>query len=136
MDSDMLQKSTQPDNFKVFIQENLDHKVSHEPASEIHDKILFMINNISASNMDVKAKEFTDVRKEQYYPWFAQYMVIKRASIEPNFHELYLKFLEKVNSRMLNKEIVKATCENCKVPSQNFFVTPGCHRHHTLYNLP
>ncbi|XP_058113899.1 uncharacterized protein LOC131256857 isoform X1 [Magnolia sinica] len=84
-----------------------------EPASEIQDKILFMINNISASNMDVKAKEFTDVLKEQYYPWFAQYMVMKRASIEPNFHELYLKFLEKVNSRMLNKKIVKATYENC-----------------------
>ncbi|XP_058113900.1 uncharacterized protein LOC131256857 isoform X2 [Magnolia sinica] len=49
-----------------------------EPASEIQDKILFMINNISASNMDVKAKEFTDVLKEQYYPWFAQYMVMKR----------------------------------------------------------
>ncbi|XP_058113896.1 uncharacterized protein LOC131256855 isoform X2 [Magnolia sinica] len=85
-----------------------------EPASEIQDKILFMINNISASNMDVKAKEFTDVLKEQYYPWFAQYMVMKRASIEPNFHELYLKFLGKVNSRMLNKKIVKATYENCK----------------------
>ncbi|XP_058113902.1 general negative regulator of transcription subunit 1-like isoform X1 [Magnolia sinica] len=49
-----------------------------EPASEIQDKILFMINNISTSNMDVKAKEFTDVLKEQYYPWFAQYMVMKR----------------------------------------------------------
>ncbi|XP_058113903.1 uncharacterized protein LOC131256858 isoform X2 [Magnolia sinica] len=73
-----------------------------EPASEIQDKILFMINNISTSNMDVKAKEFTD------------YMVMKRAGIKPNFHELYLKFLEKVNSRMLNKEIVKATYENCK----------------------
>ncbi|XP_058113904.1 uncharacterized protein LOC131256859 [Magnolia sinica] len=108
MDSDMLQKSTQPDNLKVFIQENLDQKVSHEPASEIQDKILFMINNISASNMDVKAKEFTD------------YMVMKRASIEPNFHELYLKFLEKVNSRMLNKKIVKATNENCKVDSAIF----------------
>ncbi|XP_058068204.1 uncharacterized protein LOC131217309 [Magnolia sinica] len=85
-----------------------------ELALEIQDKILFMINNISASNLDVKAKEFTDVQKEQYYPWFAQYMVMKRASIEPNFHELYLKFLEKVNSRLLNKEIVKATYENCK----------------------
>ncbi|XP_058100127.1 uncharacterized protein LOC131244646 [Magnolia sinica] len=49
-----------------------------EPASVIQDKILFMINNISASNMDVKAKEFSDVLKKQYYPWFAQYMVMKR----------------------------------------------------------
>lgn len=38
-----------------------------------------------------------------------------RASIEPNFHDLYLKFLDKINSKALNKEIVQATYENCKV---------------------
>lgn len=48
------------------------------PASEIQDKILFMINNISTANIEAKAKEFTEILKEQYYPWFAQYMVIKR----------------------------------------------------------
>lgn len=48
------------------------------PSSEIQDKILFMINNISLSNMDMKAKEFSEVLKEQYYPWFAQYMVMRR----------------------------------------------------------
>ncbi|KAL5672182.1 hypothetical protein ACJX0J_016488, partial [Zea mays] len=36
------------------------------------------------------------------------------ASIEPNFHDLYLKFFDKVNSKSLNKEILKATYENCK----------------------
>lgn len=44
-----------------------------------------------------------------------------RASIEPNFHDLYLKFLDKVNSKALNKEIVKATYENCKVFLCHFF---------------
>lgn len=48
------------------------------PSSETQDKILFMINNISLSNMDTKAKEFSEVLKEHYYPWFAQYMVMKR----------------------------------------------------------
>ncbi|KAI8558973.1 hypothetical protein RHMOL_Rhmol04G0138000 [Rhododendron molle] len=38
-----------------------------------------------------------------------------RASIEPNFHDMYLKFIDKVNSKPLNKEIVQATYENCKV---------------------
>ena len=102
-----------------------------------------MINNISISNMEAKAKEFNEVLQEHYYPWFAQYMVMKRqtlmvqlyfllfqcnkhvqfqdcarlrrASIEPNFHDLYLKFFDKVNSKSLNKEIMKATYENCKV---------------------
>jgi CCR4-NOT transcription complex subunit 1 len=48
------------------------------PASEIQDKISFIINNISVANIEAKAKEFTEVFKEQYYPWFAQYMVMKR----------------------------------------------------------
>uniref|UniRef100_R7W1Y5 CCR4-NOT transcription complex subunit 1 n=1 Tax=Aegilops tauschii TaxID=37682 RepID=R7W1Y5_AEGTA len=85
------------------------------PPSEVQDKILFMINNISTSNMEAKAKEFNEVLQEQYYPWFAQYMVMKRASIEPNFHDLYLKFFDKLNSRSLSKEMLKATYENCKV---------------------
>lgn len=51
------------------------------PSSETQDKILFMINNISTSNMDAKAKEFGEILKEQYYPWFAQYMVMKRWKI-------------------------------------------------------
>lgn len=37
-----------------------------------------MINNMSTSNVDVKAKEFTEILSELYYPWFAQYMVMKR----------------------------------------------------------
>ncbi|KAL6569340.1 hypothetical protein OROMI_013854 [Orobanche minor] len=85
------------------------------PASEIQDKISFIINNLDAANIEDKAKEFTEILNEQYYSWFAQYMVMKRASIEKNFHDMYLKFLDKVNLKPLNKEIVQATYENCKV---------------------
>lgn len=48
------------------------------PASEVQDKISFIINNISASNIETKAKELTEILKEKYYPWFAEYMVMKR----------------------------------------------------------
>jgi CCR4-NOT transcription complex subunit 1 len=48
------------------------------PASESQDKISFIINNISAANIETKAKEIIEILKEQYYPWFAQYMVMKR----------------------------------------------------------
>lgn len=49
------------------------------PSSEIHDKILFIINNISMTNIDTKAKEINDVLNDLYYPWFAQHMVMKRS---------------------------------------------------------
>ncbi|XP_020592534.1 CCR4-NOT transcription complex subunit 1 isoform X2 [Phalaenopsis equestris] len=105
------------------------------PASEVQDKILFIVNNISTANMEAKAKEFTEVLKEQYYPWFAQYMVMKRASIEPNFHDLYLKFLDKVNSKTLNKEIVKATYENCKVLLRSDLIKSSSEERSLLKNL-
>ncbi|XP_027908150.1 CCR4-NOT transcription complex subunit 1 isoform X1 [Vigna unguiculata] len=105
------------------------------PGSEVQDKILFIINNVSSTNIEAKAKEFTEILKEQYYPWFAQYMVMKRASIEPNFHDLYLKFLDKVNSKALNKEIVQATYENCKVLLGSELIKSSSEERSLLKNL-
>ena len=51
----------------------------------MQDKISFMINNISLANYEAKAKEITEILKEQFYPWFAQYMVMKRFEIALNF---------------------------------------------------
>ncbi|XP_051196211.1 uncharacterized protein [Lolium perenne] len=105
------------------------------PPSEVQDKIFFMINNISISNLEAKAKEFNEVFQEQYYPWFAQYMVMKRASIEPNFHDLYLKFFDKVNSKLLNREMVKATYENCKALLQSDLIKSSSEERSLLKNL-
>ncbi|XP_071698546.1 uncharacterized protein [Rutidosis leptorrhynchoides] len=105
------------------------------PPSETQDKISFIINNLSAANIEAKAKEFTEVLKEQYYPWFAQYMVMKRASIEPNFHDLYLKFLEKANSKTLTREIVQATYENCKVLLGSDLIKSSSEERSLLKNL-
>ncbi|KAK2981457.1 hypothetical protein RJ640_017479, partial [Escallonia rubra] len=105
------------------------------PASEIQDKISFIINNLSSANVESKAKEFTEFFTDQYFAWFAQYMVMKRASIEPNFHDLYLKFLDKVNSKPLNKEIVQATYENCKVLLGSELIKSSSEERSLLKNL-
>ncbi|KAH9287615.1 hypothetical protein KI387_031732 [Taxus chinensis] len=105
------------------------------PGSEVQDKIAFMINNISTTNLEAKSKEFSEILKDQYYPWFAQYMVMKRASIEPNFHDLYLKFLDKINSKALHKEIIKATYENCKVLLKSELIKSSSEERSLLKNL-
>ncbi|KAL0554878.1 hypothetical protein IC582_008808 [Cucumis melo] len=94
-----------------------------------------MINYISLANLEAKAKEFTEISKEQFYPWFAHYMVMKRASIEPDFHDLYLKFLDRVNSKALSKEIVQATYENCKVLLGSDLIKSSSEEHSLLKNL-
>lgn len=48
------------------------------PPSDVQDKISFIINNISTANIESKGKEFAEILPQQYYPWFAQYMVMKR----------------------------------------------------------
>nr|GMC82829.1 CCR4-NOT transcription complex subunit 1 isoform X1 [Ipomoea batatas] len=105
------------------------------PASEVQDKVSFIINNLAIQNVDTKAKEFAEILKEQYYPWFAQYMVMKRASIEQNFHDLYLKFLDKVNSKALYKEVVQATYENCKVLLGSELIKSSSEERSLLKNL-
>uniref|UniRef100_A0A7I4E1I6 CCR4-Not complex component Not1 C-terminal domain-containing protein n=1 Tax=Physcomitrium patens TaxID=3218 RepID=A0A7I4E1I6_PHYPA len=84
------------------------------PSSEIQDKVAFIINNISWTNLEAKAEECAEIL-EEYYPWFAQYVVMKRASIEPNNHDTYIKFLDKMDSKELHKEVLRTTYENCKV---------------------
>ncbi|KAM7508804.1 hypothetical protein LguiA_019257 [Lonicera macranthoides] len=106
--------------------------IQKAPAPEIQDKIMFIMNNLSATNVEAKSKELAEFLKEQYYPWFAQYLVMKRApvvprpslslrdstdsaSIEHNHHDMYLKFLDKINLKPLYREVIQATYENCKV---------------------
>ncbi|KAI3796684.1 hypothetical protein L1987_39363 [Smallanthus sonchifolius] len=105
------------------------------PPSEIQDKILFIVNNLSDTNIEAKTKEFTAILEERYYPWFAQYLVMKRAGVELNFHNIYINFLEQTRSKQLNKEIVKASYENCKVLLRSDLLKSSVEERKLLKNL-
>ena len=59
--------------------------------------------------------EFRGLAEEQYYEWVAQYLVMKRASIEPNFHNLYMSFLNSLGSSVLRKSVLIETFRNIRV---------------------
>lgn len=82
------------------------------PNEQVRDRILFIVNNISTLNLEAKANDLVKVLQEAYYPWMAQYLVIKRASIEPNFHTLYLAFLEVLQLHRLDEQILRQTLGN------------------------
>ncbi|KAG9303880.1 hypothetical protein G9A89_005790 [Geosiphon pyriformis] len=91
-------------------------KVDYEvPGEAIQDKILFIVNNVAQSNLDTKVAEMKDILKESHYRWFANYLVVKRASIEPNYHQLYLQFLEALESQLLVRHVLHETFVNIKV---------------------
>jgi len=63
---------------------------------QVQDKIGFLINNLSNSNLGQKASDVKEVLTEQYWPWFCNYMVVKRAAQEQNFHLLYATLLQEL----------------------------------------
>ena len=87
------------------------------PSEAIQDKVAFIINNLSQMNLTQKTDEFKDVigKDNVYYDWIAQYFVMKRASIEPNFHSLYANFIEMLKMSELSKIVTKETYRNIKV---------------------
>ena len=85
------------------------------PSEIIQDKIGFIFNNLSLSNMQAKGDELKDTVKEDFWDWIAHYLVVKRVSIEPNFHVLYSQFIETLKKDTLNQGVLSETYRNIKV---------------------
>ena len=64
---------------------------------------------------------FKDKLPAEFTPWLAQYLVMKRASIEPNFHTLYSNFLEVVKREGFYGEVLKETFGSIKVSTMGNF---------------
>lgn len=91
-----------------------------EPPENVQEKIAFIFNNLSQSNMTQKVEELKETVKEEFMPWVSQYLVMKRVSIEPNFHSLYSNFLDTLKNPEFNKMVLNETYRNIKVSSASF----------------
>ncbi|KAJ1537025.1 hypothetical protein HK096_005081 [Nowakowskiella sp. JEL0078] len=85
------------------------------PAEAIQDRIFFIVNNITEDNLDKKVPEMKEMLKDEHLRWFSHYLVVKRATIEPNYHGVYLKFLENFQNSVLDRLILHETYANIKV---------------------
>ncbi|CAG5118083.1 unnamed protein product, partial [Candidula unifasciata] len=85
------------------------------PPDSIQDKVFFIFNNLSLANMNQKAEELKEVTGNEYISWVAQYLVMKRASIEPNFHTLYSNFVDVLGIESLTNKVIAETFRNIKV---------------------
>merc|ERR1719309_918919 len=89
------------------------------PTETEQDKISFIFNNLSLMNLNQKCDDMKEVLKidenTAHSKWLAQYLVMKRASIEPNFHTLYSSFLEVMKSETLYDKVVKETYKNIAI---------------------
>jgi len=84
------------------------------PDADTVDKVHFVVNNLSTQNMTEKAAEVKARISKDQYGWFAVYLVVKRASIEPNFHALYSLLLDAIGDEDLFRGVLDATYANIK----------------------
>ncbi|XP_046333509.2 CCR4-NOT transcription complex subunit 1-like isoform X5 [Haliotis rufescens] len=85
------------------------------PPESLQDKVFFIFNNLSLANMQPKGEELKEQVGEEYMPWCSQYLVMKRASIEPNFHTLYSSFIDVLQIPNMTQTVIKETFRNIKV---------------------
>lgn len=79
------------------------------PSDAVRDKILFVLNNMSASNLEAKIIDLRKLLNAPIYAWFANYLVVKRAIIESNYHQLYVQMLEFFGDDRLIEAVLKET---------------------------
>lgn len=85
------------------------------PPENLQDKTAFIFNNLSQLNLQTKCDELREIVSEEFWPWISQYLVMKRASIELNFHALYSNFLDVLKVSDVNRMVTKETFRNIKV---------------------
>lgn len=91
-----------------------DEKITPPPEGT-QDKTAFIFNNLNQMNLSPKCEELKEILGTDYWPWVAQYLVMKRASIELNFHTLYSNLLDTLKTKELNVQVLKETHRNIKI---------------------
>ena len=74
------------------------YKDFREPPPLAAEKVLFFMNNVTVVNVDVKVVEIKEKVYPDYLAWFANYIVVRRAAQEPNYHSLYISLCDKVRT--------------------------------------
>lgn len=101
-------------NTLLFANVDREEKITLPPDA-IQDKTAFIFNNLSQLNLQTKCEELKEIITKEYWPWLSQYLVLKRASIELNFHLLYSNFLDALKIPEIVKLVTKETFRNIKV---------------------
>ena len=83
----------------------------HEESNPLHKLFTLYIIFYYVFQCEELKKEV----KDEHSQWVAQYLVMKRASIEPNFHTLYTNFIDALNNTEITQMVVLETFRNIKV---------------------
>ncbi|KAL4002895.1 CCR4-Not complex component Not1 family protein [Acanthocheilonema viteae] len=89
-----------------------------QPSETVMEKVAFLFNNLSQINLPKKVEEIKtmiDELDDDFIRWLAQYLVMKRVSIEQNFQPLYNLFLLAIENKKLEEFVKLETFRNIKI---------------------
>uniref|UniRef100_A0A915DXJ9 CCR4-NOT transcription complex subunit 1 n=1 Tax=Ditylenchus dipsaci TaxID=166011 RepID=A0A915DXJ9_9BILA len=89
-----------------------------QPAVVVYEKVSFICNNLSQTNLLRKTEEMKEIIAEcdnDFIHWLAQYLVMKRVTVEQNFQPLYNNFLISINDEHLDDYVKKETFRNVSI---------------------
>jgi len=114
---------------------NVDVLNSPLPPSNIRDQIHFIVNNIAKSNFETKVNELKEILLPEHFHWFANYLVVKRISTQPNLHLLYLNILEYLEQSAFSKLVLDSSYHNVTKLLQSPNITTSSSERSLLRNL-
>ncbi|KAL8007311.1 putative CCR4-Not complex component, Not1, MIF4G-like domain superfamily [Plasmopara halstedii] len=112
-----------------------ENDVIEQPDENVKDRIHFIVNNMSISNLEAKIPEVRKMLLPPYHGWLANYLVVKRISTQPNYHTVYLIFIEKLMRPELELEILKRTFQNARKLLTSETITTNSQQRSLLKNL-
>ena len=93
------------------------HDSTPPPPEPLQDKVGFVLNNMSPGNVPEKSEELRGLLEQHagMVSWFANYLVVKRVSLEPNFHSIYSEMIDMLSNKKLQQLILHSTLQNARV---------------------
>ncbi|ETV91054.1 hypothetical protein H310_14294 [Aphanomyces invadans] len=120
----------------IFSQESIEQVTDIvEPEASIVDRLHFIVNNMSISTLEGKLAEVRHLLAPDYFVWFAQYLVGKRIATQPNYHTVYLIFMEKINQPHLEHAIFKTALQHVHKLLTSGTITTNSQQRSLLKNL-
>ncbi|EDO18742.1 hypothetical protein Kpol_1028p15 [Vanderwaltozyma polyspora DSM 70294] len=95
-DANSIPEHIQIHNFGVPNDPELMNQVI--PPNATKDKIYFTMNNLTEENIDIEIKKIAVEVNENYFKWFAQYLLFERVLKEPNNQKIYSLITTKINT--------------------------------------
>ncbi|CAE7460335.1 CNOT1, partial [Symbiodinium microadriaticum] len=114
---------------------NMETQEVQVPSEAARDQILFIVNNIAKNNVEVKTNELRSVMEVSHYSWFANYLIVKRVSTQPNLHQTYLAVIDIMDSPSLLKAVLISGYHNITKLLQSSKITTSSSERSLLRNL-